>query len=47
MCAVAAGREENVRLLLQAGADVNLVNEYQETVLHMTKCIEKEQECNG
>lgn len=37
MCAVAAGREENVRLLLDAGADVNAVNEYKESVIHMTK----------
>lgn len=40
MCAVAAGRVENTRLLLQAGADVNMVNEYQETVIHMTKCMQ-------
>mgnify|MGYP001656089063 CR=1 FL=1 len=40
MCAVAAGRVENTRLLLQAGADVNRVNEYQETVVHMTKCMQ-------
>ena len=37
MCAVAAGREENVRLLLDAGADVTAVNEYKESVIHMTK----------
>ena len=37
MCAVSAGREKNVALLLAAKADVNLENENGETVLHMTK----------
>ena len=37
MCAVVAGREKNVELLLKAGADVNLENENKETVLHMTR----------
>ena len=37
MCAVAAGRGENVRILLDAGADGNAVNEYRESVVHMTK----------
>ena len=37
MCAVSAGREKNVALLLGANADVNMENENEETVLHMTK----------
>lgn len=37
MCAVSAGRIDNVVLLLDAGADVNLENENKETVLHMTR----------
>lgn len=37
MCAVSAGRKQNVVLLLEAGANVNLENENKETVLHMTK----------
>ena len=37
MCAVSAGRTENVSLLLQAGADPNIENENKETVLHMTR----------
>ena len=37
MCAVSSGREENVALLLEAGADVNLENENRETVIHMTR----------
>lgn len=37
MCAVASGRIENVRLLLEAGADVNCEDDNGETVLHMTK----------
>ena len=37
MCAVSAGREGNVALLLEAGADVNLENENRETVIHMTR----------
>ncbi len=37
MCAVSAGREKNVALLLGANADVNMENENGETVLHMTK----------
>ena len=37
MCAVSAGRKQNVILLLEAGANVNLENENKETVLHMTK----------
>lgn len=39
MCAVSSGRKQNVILLLEAGADVNLENENKETVLHMTKSI--------
>ncbi|KAK8792494.1 hypothetical protein WA588_004989, partial [Blastocystis sp. NMH] len=37
MCAVSAGREETVSLLLAAGADVNMENENLETVIHMTR----------
>ena len=37
MCAVSAGREGSVALLLEAGADVNLENENRETVIHMTR----------
>lgn len=37
MCAVSAGREKSVELLLGANADVNMENENGETVLHMTK----------
>ena len=39
MCAVSTGRKQNVILLLEAGANVNLENENKETVLHMTKSI--------
>ena len=37
MCAVSAGREETVSLLLAAVADVNMENENLETVIHMTR----------
>ena len=39
MCAVSSGRKQNVILLLEAGANVNLENENKETVLHMTKSV--------
>ena len=39
MCAVASGRFENVKLLLEANADVNAADENGETVIHKTKRI--------
>ena len=37
MCAVSSGRLENTKLLIEAGANVNLEDENEETVLLMTK----------
>ena len=39
MCAVSSGRLDNTKILLDAGADANLEDENQQTVLLMTKGI--------
>lgn len=39
MCAVSSGRFENVKILLEANADVNAEDENGETVIHKTKRI--------